>query len=65
MVRQVVMVNDTRLSEGLGGLEVVVVVSERHLDNLCEGFESCEGELIMCSENLGYERLVSWKTLML
>ena len=32
------MVNDTRLSERLSGLEVGVVVSERHLDELCEDF---------------------------
>ena len=63
MVLQVVMVNDTRLSERLGGLEVVVVVSEGHLDELCEGFGSCEGEMIMCSEILGYGRLVSWRSL--
>lgn len=36
VVVQVVMVNDARLSERLGGLEVVVVVSERHLDSYVE-----------------------------
>lgn len=49
------MVNDTRPRERFGGLEVVVVVRERHLDEICEGFEGCEGEMIMCSEDLGME----------